>query len=506
VLDVRGPAEIHVRAGRQLETLLNGARMQSGWLVGNAQLRLAAPDAAPAADALDHTVSFNLRPREGRLTGWVSAISSSTPRNYGAVSFRAELWPEKRDEGDALDVEPERVASHLRVLAADSLAGRGAGYRGDSLAARYIAASFQRAGLQPAPGQRDFIQSFELHPRRPTKPLQVLRTQNIVGYLEGRDRAQRGEVVLIGAHYDGQGRAGEADMGRRADSNDGDSIFNGANDNAAAVAGLLAIAEAITALPQRPQRSILFVAFGAEEHGLVGSLHYANHPPIEWDRHVAMINLEMIGGSPQQPLNVRATATSPEWPRLLATASTRTRLPITMRQPELTNDTDHYAFGVLGVPTVHFGVGGSRAHYHRATDEIDGIASAVVAARSAHAGTLLLEVANRPQRVPFGWSHPFDLGITGTRLTREELVAAGVEPEAGALKLTGVLRNLPAHSAGLRAGDVILAADGRSLPANTSPQTLNARVRAIAPSEMLALTVLRGGQRIVIQIGPSQGR
>jgi hypothetical protein len=402
-------------------------------------------------------------------------------------------------------LDPRRLADHLAVLTADSLEGRGAGYRGDSLAAAYVAAQFARAGLEPAgdrTGRRaGFLQRFPLFPRRPTAPLEARSSQNVFGMLPGTDPAVGDEVVVIGAHYDGQGRAGQADMGRAGgDSLARDSIWNSANDNGAAVAALLALAEAVAGLSPRPRRSIMFVAFGAEEHGLVGSLHYVAHPPVPWERHVAMINLEMIGWAPGRPLNIRATGTSSAWPGLIALAGDRADLSVTMRQPQLTNDTDHYGFSVRGVPSVHYGVGGSRVRYHRVTDELDGIALAAVADRTRHAAALLLELANQPGRLPFTWRHPPDPGITGTRLTPAEQAALRLPAGAGGVKVTATAAGLPAYAAGLRGGDVIVAVNGNALDADADMRALYRRLRAVPGDRPMTLTVVRAGGRIELPL------
>jgi hypothetical protein len=505
-LDVRAEEDVRIRVGRQPRVDVNDARLRDGWLTGRFADQIAAPDAAPA-DQREHSAVLNLRLRGDRLGGWISALSDARP-TFGAVSFRLEL--RRQPEAPAGAERPvipttdiRTLEAHLAVLAADSLEGRGAGYRGDSVAAAYIASQFAQAGLEPA-GDRSgrgtgYLQRFPLHPRRPTSPFEVRWSQNVVGILRGSDPAVRDELVVVGAHFDGQGRAGQADMGRApADSVAGDSIWNSANDNGAAVAALLTLAQALAASKPHPRRSVAFVAFGAEEHGLVGSLHYVAHPPVPWERHAAMINLEMIGWAPGRSLNIRATGTSTEWPALIELASDRTDLPVTMRQPQLTNDTDHYGFGVRGVPSVHYGVGGSRTRYHRVTDELDGIAFATLADRTRHATALLLELADRPQRLAFTWRHPPDPGITGTRLTEAERRALGTAP-GGGVKVTATAVGLAAHAAGLRAGDVVVAVNGKELEADADMRAIYRHLRS-APDRPARLTVMREGRRMEMEV------
>jgi Zn-dependent M28 family amino/carboxypeptidase len=106
-------------------------------------------------------------------------------------------------------------------------------------------------------------------------------TANVLGRLPGGERA--GEAVLYTAHFDHLG------IGRPVE---GDSIYNGAVDNALGTASLIAIARAFAALPEPPTRSIVFAAVGAEEQGLLGSEHLARHPPMPACELAATINLD----------------------------------------------------------------------------------------------------------------------------------------------------------------------------------------------------------------------
>jgi Zn-dependent M28 family amino/carboxypeptidase len=112
--------------------------------------------------------------------------------------------------------------------------------------------------------------------------LRRAETANVAGFLPGGDLED--EVVIYTAHYDHLG-VGEADDG-------GDTIYNGARDNAAGVAQVLAIARAFTALPEPPRRSVLFLLVGGEEQGLLGSKYYAAHPTFPPGRIAANINFD----------------------------------------------------------------------------------------------------------------------------------------------------------------------------------------------------------------------
>src|SRR5690606_16020828 len=108
-------------------------------------------------------------------------------------------------------------------------------------------------------------------------------TANVLGVLRGRDPVLADEAVVYTAHHDHLGRAANAA---------GDASYNGARDNASGVAMVLEIGAAFAALPERPRRSIMLLFVGAEEQGLLGSEHFARHPPIPPGRIAANVNFD----------------------------------------------------------------------------------------------------------------------------------------------------------------------------------------------------------------------
>jgi len=113
--------------------------------------------------------------------------------------------------------------------------------------------------------------------------LRSVETTNVLGLLPGSDPKLKDEVVIFTGHYDHLG------VGK---SIDGDSIYNGALDNATGVSAILNIARAFTSLNERPRRSILFAAVGAEESGLIGSQYYAEDPTFPPGKIAANINID----------------------------------------------------------------------------------------------------------------------------------------------------------------------------------------------------------------------
>lgn len=118
-----------------------------------------------------------------------------------------------------------------------------------------------------------------------TADVRNIDTANVLGMLEGSDPKLKDEVVIYMAHHDHLGIGAQRDQR-------GDNIYNGAVDNATGTASLLAMAKAYASLRQAPKRSILFAAVGAEEQGLLGSLHFAADPPLAPGKMAAVINMD----------------------------------------------------------------------------------------------------------------------------------------------------------------------------------------------------------------------
>ncbi|MCX5760978.1 MAG: M20/M25/M40 family metallo-hydrolase [Gemmatimonadetes bacterium] len=202
---------------------------------------------------------------------------------------------------------PADVKRLLYPLADDSMAGRLTGSPGEAAAARFIAAEMKRIGLKPL-GDSGYFQRVAVvamplaQPSRrgATERLMLLKSLadldtmpadrrrpsvNVVGVLEGSDPLLKDEVVLVDAHFDHIG------VGLAIN---GDSIYNGADDDASGVTAVLEIARQLSGGPQ-PKRTVLFVATTGEEVGLFGTRWFIDHPPIPLSRFVANLEIEMIG-------------------------------------------------------------------------------------------------------------------------------------------------------------------------------------------------------------------
>jgi Zn-dependent M28 family amino/carboxypeptidase len=182
-------------------------------------------------------------------------------------------------------VSAGELQRHVQVLASDSLRGRGNGHGAQALAANYITNEFRKAGLQPFPDFGGFQLPFGGQDGAPvaidTADARTVPMHNVIGMLRGKTRPR--EIVLVMAHYDHLGVVKQ----RR-----GDSVLNGANDNASGTAAVLALARYFAQRGDN-DRTLLFCAFAGEELGLLGSKLLAEM--IKPEYVVAGFNIEMIG-------------------------------------------------------------------------------------------------------------------------------------------------------------------------------------------------------------------
>lgn len=205
----------------------------------------------------------------------LSMLSCKTVQNDSKKSIAAKSVVSSKTEKSVINIDSSLVKKHLYTLASDEMAGRKPGTEGIEKAAKYIENEFEKIGLKKYNSLPTFRQNFEY---------KGIKMFNVIGVLEGKSK--KDEYVVVSAHYDhlGTKKTGEGDL-----------IFNGANDDASGVTGVLALARYFKNKGQN-ERTIIFVAFTAEEMGLIGSTHFGKG--IDASKFVAGINLEMIGKTP----------------------------------------------------------------------------------------------------------------------------------------------------------------------------------------------------------------
>ncbi|MHC4859211.1 MAG: M20/M25/M40 family metallo-hydrolase [Planctomycetota bacterium] len=280
-----------------------------------------------------------------------------TAKNRGHTFFAAKLMRAQRAGAAAL------VLVNSRALRAgedpDATLGGGAGrFSAAGLDLDEIEQEIERTGKPKSLPLRNVRIGIELVTK-------VRQTANVLGLVEGSDPKLKEEVVVVGGHYDHLGTDGMGGL----DGKGRGKIWNGADDNASGTAGVIELAEHFALAPERPKRSLVFIAFAAEELGLIGSRHYVNHPAVPIEKTVAMLNMDMIGRSEENRLFVGGVGTSPSFDGILTEASKDSGLKIRRGQGGAA-PSDNTMFFRKGVPTMFFFTG-LHADYHRVSDDWD---------------------------------------------------------------------------------------------------------------------------------------
>lgn len=259
-------------------------------------------------------------------------------------------------EGAVNSITLDDVRADIETIAHDSMLGRATPSPGLEKTAAYVASRFAAAGLRQG-GTEGFFQRFDR--------LEVQDAVNTIGWLQGSDTALRDEYVVFTAHMDHLGTGIEVN---------GDSIYNGADDNASGTAVLLELAEAFATLDTKPRRSLVFIALSAEELGLLGAFHYTSNPTFPIDRTIANVNMDMVGRN--DPGSIAALRSSEEIGGLAEdVGDLHPELELTVTGDlwpgqNLIRRSDQWAFIRLGIPALFFH-SGLHTQYHTPFDEAD---------------------------------------------------------------------------------------------------------------------------------------
>jgi hypothetical protein len=285
------------------------------------------------------------------------------------------------------------------------------------------------------------------------------KTANVVAMLEGNDPVLKNEYLVIGAHYDHLGFGGSGSGSRMPDTN---AVHNGADDNASGTAMVMALAKQFGSEKENLKRSILFVAFSAEEIGLIGSKYFVNNPLVETKSMKAMFNFDMVGrfDKEKNAISVSGTGTALEADSILLLFEKD--LPFTViHSPDGYGPSDHAAFYASNIPVFYFNTG-VHTDYHTPFDDTDKLDFDTQKQVGDFATAVILTVDKMTESLTFKESGKKDSGgRTGRRLK----VTLGIMPdfagsEKAGLRIDGVTKDGPADKGGMKKGDIITAING----------------------------------------------
>jgi hypothetical protein len=315
----------------------------------------------------------------------------------------------------------ERLQNLLGTLADDSMMGRRTGTEGAAMAARFLAAELERYGVEPA-GDDGYFQAVPMGlverrgRQRPALPsetldLDTLRADavlhdevNVVGVVRGTDPTLKDEIVIVGAHFDHVGIGSPVD---------GDSIYNGADDDGSGTVAVLEIARALARAPA--PRTVVILLSTAEEMGLLGTRWYLEHPTFPVEQIVADFQIEMIArpdslaGGPG-----RAWLTGYERTSMgdqLAAAGSPI-VPDPRPDQRFFFRSDNLPFAQRGIPAHTLSSFDLHEDYHAPSDEVDKVDFAHMAAVVDAAEAAVRFLADGPTP---SWKEGGRDGLTGGR-------------------------------------------------------------------------------------------
>jgi len=315
-------------------------------------------------------------------------------------------------------------------------------------------------------------------------------TYNVIGFLEGNDPDRRNRVIILGAHYDHLGMGGKGSSSRNPDTL---AAHNGADDNASGVAALIEIAEKISNSGDGPAHSFIFIAFGAEEIGLLGSKYYVENALIPIDSTVLMLNMDMVGRMDNGVLMVGGIGTAGEFRALVERFMGIDSLKLELME-EGYGASDHSNFYSHSLPVLFVTTGG-HLDYHTPEDDVEKLNIEGMVKISSFVENVLASLDSMLAPLTFQESGPTHQ-YSPRRKRRIEL---GIMPDfmdsddKAGMRADLVFPGQPAHLGGMKKGDLITAIEG--MPVNNIYDYMF-RLSKVKKGQVIILTVKRGEQEI----------
>jgi Zn-dependent M28 family amino/carboxypeptidase len=323
---------------------------------------------------------------------------------------------------------------------------------------------------------------------------EVVTVKNVIGVVEGAGPLAN-EIVVVGAHYDHLGYGGR---GSRAAKPGNKEIHHGADDNASGTTTMMELGRRFAKMKDRQGRKLVFMAFSAEESGLLGSRHYCNKEPLfPLEKTVAMINLDMVGRMEADPktkvekLRVEGVGTAKGFEQLIDKLNPGFQL---VKNKGGTGPSDHDSFYRKKIPVIFYWTG-THSDYHKPSDTSDKINIVGMRKIADLSEKTIAHLAAEPKRPEYVLVASTASGPApkGPRLG----IVPGYEENKEGLMVDGVQDGGPAATAGIKKGDLIVEIAGKQVKNINTYMVLMAEQRV---GQAFEVAVMRDGQKVKLKV------
>jgi hypothetical protein len=393
-----------------------------------------------------------------------------------------------------IDAAAERYSADVYWLADDARMGRGLGSEGLAEAGLWLEKQFKDIGLEPAGEDGGYRHVFGVpiaDPANPHAQKGFVYAFNVVGRIPGNGDLDG--VVVIGAHYDHLGFGAEGSL-----EPDSRAVHNGADDNASGAAALLEVARQMQERHGQLRRDVVFVAFSAEERGLVGASNIVRSPPagLVMENVIAMLNMDMVGRLRDEKVTVLGGDSAEEWDGLVGPLCERYGLECSIGGDGF-GSSDQSAFFAADIPVLHFFTG-THSEYHKPSDD----ANLINAEGGARVAWLVSDVAGSIA------NREGELTLVKTSDGPQQRMAlkarlgtipdyAGPADGSPGLLLSDVRPDSPAEAAGMQRGDIVVQIGEMEI---ASVQDYMVVLSEANPGDTAPVVVIRDGERIELDV------
>ena len=355
---------------------------------------------------------------------------------------------------------------------------------------------------------------------------QTAEAYNVIGILEGTDAVLKSEAVVIGAHYDHLGKGGQGSLALNSQE-----IHHGADDNASGIAAMLELARQF-AEAKNNKRTLIFIAFGGEEEGLIGSKAYVNNPVFPLAKTVAMVNLDMVGRLKDEKLTIGGIGTASEWKGLIAQKNLQVGSPTELKplnlpqanstlespagsatkiafaktaafQLSLNEDgfgpSDHSSFYGKQIPVLFFFTG-THEDYHKPSDTADKINYDGLLKITNYVGEIVKSIDANPLKPTYAVAKSSGMGGGRSGFNVSLGTVPSYSDSSDGMTIDAVRDDSPAAKTGLKAGDKIIKLAGKGV---RNVQDYTFVLGEMKAGEEYEIVVVRGAERLTLKIVPA---